>query len=243
MVLCSGCGQPLTTRSQRGRPARYHGATCRQRARRARLATDQHATLGTLTALETAVRELRHALLTNQDTSPARSRIATATAELTRQFTDGPVPTSPDQSYVTESVMEPAPLVPVTVSRPVPTTTDEPADPIHESPARVVKTVDLAERIGPGWTLVQHEGEADAALWHVHHDGNAVGTIRRAYDLATNTRGWEARTARFDQVRAVGSFAASRRTERLWRTRDSAAAGIAAHATPTRAARRRRRPR
>lgn len=239
MVLCSGCGQPLTTRSQRGRPARYHDATCRQRARRARLATDQHATLTTLTALETAVRELRHALLTNQDTSPAHRRIATATAELTRQLTDGPVPTSPDQSCVTA----PAPPVPFTVSHPVPTTIDEPADPIHEPPARVVRTVDLADRIGPGWTLVQHEGEADAAVWHVHHDGNAAGTIRRAYDLATNTRGWEARTEQFDQVRAVGSFAASRRTDRLWRTRDSAAAGIAAHASPTRPARRRRHPR
>lgn len=94
----------------------------------------------------------------------------------------------------------------------------------------MVKTVDLHEQIGPGWTLVQHEGDTDAGVWRVHHDGQPVGTVCRGYDLATNTRGWEARTAHFDHVPAVGSVAASRRTDRLWRTRNAAAAGIATRA-------------
>lgn len=100
--------------------------------------------------------------------------------------------------------------------------------------------MDLGEQIGPGWTLVQYDGDADASLWHVQREGRTVGTVRRAYDLTTNARGWEARTARYDHVRAVGALAASRRDDRLWRTRNSAAAGLAAR-TATGATRRSRR--
>ncbi len=48
----------MNTGSGRGRPARYHNATCRQRARRARIATNHHAALTTLAALETATSAL-----------------------------------------------------------------------------------------------------------------------------------------------------------------------------------------
>ena len=39
-LLCVGCGRPLPVGRARGRPARYHGPACRQRARRARLGVD-----------------------------------------------------------------------------------------------------------------------------------------------------------------------------------------------------------
>lgn len=38
--ICAGCGEMLPRPTGRGRPATYHGAACRQRARRARLAAD-----------------------------------------------------------------------------------------------------------------------------------------------------------------------------------------------------------
>jgi hypothetical protein len=98
----------------------------------------------------------------------------------------------------------------------------------------VTKTVNLSQQIGPGWTLTQHADDADISLWHVQHDDQTLGTVRRSYDLASNTRGWEARTANFDHVPAFGALAASRRHDRLWRTRDNAAAGIASRAVNVR---------
>ena len=38
--VCAGCGKPMPSRSRRGRPATYHGPTCRQRAHWARPAAD-----------------------------------------------------------------------------------------------------------------------------------------------------------------------------------------------------------
>jgi hypothetical protein len=107
--------------------------------------------------------------------------------------------------------------------------TDRPEPSDDAPPAHITKMVDMQHSIGPGWTLVQYTGDAEASIWRVHHDGQPVGTVRRDYDLTTNTRGWEARTSRYIQVPATLSFAVSRRNDRLWRTRNSAAAGIARH--------------
>jgi hypothetical protein len=204
------------------------------------VATHHHATLNTLAALEAAARELRHAIMTNQDTTELRARITTATAELAQQFgrnAPSPVTTPSTDASVTKRVTFTRPA-----SKPTLTTTAGPAGQSTENittgrsqpstidapRTHVIKTVDMHDPIGPGWTLVQYEGDADASIWHVHHNGHNVGTVRRSYDLATNARGWEARTSDYDRVPAVGTFAASRRNDRLWRTRNSAAAGIAA---------------
>src|SRR5882757_1006281 len=104
----------MNTGSGRGRPARYHNATCRQRARRARIATNHHAALTTLAALETATGALRHAILTNNDITQAHRRITDTTAELATQLLP-PIPQSPDLS--------PAANTPVTK----PVTTQQPA--------------------------------------------------------------------------------------------------------------------
>jgi len=249
-MLCAGCGKPVGTGSGRGRPTRYHDAACRQRARRARLATDHHATLGTLTDLETALSAVRHAVLAGQDPTEGYRHILATTTALTDHLTPAtPEPGAETEPAVTESVTtaETAPedaasIPPATARPPVPGPPESaPAGdaPVAEAcTGAVIKTVDLGAVIGQGWTVAQYAGDGEASVWHVQRDGRTVGTVRRSYDLSSNTRGWEARTAAYEPVPAVGSLAASRRHDRLWRTRDAAAAGIAA-----RLGRRTRRPR
>jgi hypothetical protein len=237
----------MNTRSERGQPARYHNATCRQRARRARIATNHHAALTTLAALETATSALRHAILTNNDITAAHRRITGATAELTKQLLPH-VPQTPDlgppdKAPVTKPVTTEQPTP---GSAPVPPTEPEAKSRAEEQIAQpepapanpcagpVIKTVNLSQQIGPGWTLTQHADDAEISLWHVQYNGRTLGTVRRSYDLTSNTRGWEARTANFDHVRAFGALSASRRHDRLWRTRDNAAAGIASRAAKLR---------
>lgn len=241
-MLCAGCGEPMTVGTKRGRPARYHDATCRQRAHRARRANQHDATLHILTSLEEAATALRHALITNKDTAEAHGRIIDRVAELSQQL-DHPKPAADHTSATATAVTEP-----VTDSPPTPqtdststtspaatsdadrTAADQPDAAGNETPpAPITKTIDMRDTIGPGWTLVQHEGDADASMWRVRHNGEVVGTVSRHYELASNTRGWEARTSHYVQVPAIGKLAASRRHDRLWRTRDSAAAGIAHH--------------
>jgi hypothetical protein len=242
-MLCAGCGEPIGTGSGRGRPARYHNATCRQRAHRARLATDHHDTLAALANLDAAVSDARHAILTGQDPAEGYRRILAATGTLGGHL--APVtPLTPESdtetdSAVTESVtisgadsVPDVPSPPAGSERPVPgpsapvTVTDAPASETCGGP--VTKTVDLAAVIGSGWTLIQHAGDGEASVWHLQRGGRTVGTVCRSYDVSSRARGWEARTADFVRVPALGSLAASRRHDRLWRSRDAAAAGIAA---------------
>jgi hypothetical protein len=234
-VLCAGCGKPLTNGSKRGRPTSYHDTTWRQRAHRARQATRHDSALSTLASLEAATSALRHALITNKDTAEAYGRTIAAAAKLTEQLEPATLTTAsapPTTNAVTESVTisratfdtESASTTPDAsisdVGRAVP---DQPESGTHNgSPARVTKTIDMGDSIGPGWTLGQYEGDADASIWRIHHKGQVVGTVCRSYELATNTRGSESRTSRFLQVPTTTRFAASRRSDRLWRTRDSA---------------------
>jgi hypothetical protein len=212
----------MNTGSGQGRLARYHNATCRQRARRARIATNHHAALTTLAALETATSALRHAILTNNDITEAHRRITDTTTEPAKKLRPH-APQAPD--------LNPAANTPVTKL----VATRRPGQANHEPESAlaapcagaVTKTVSLSHQIGPGWTLAQHTDDAEISLWHVQHDGQTLGTVRRCYDLASNARGWKARTANFDHVPAFGALAASRRHDRLWRTRDNAAAAIA----------------
>jgi hypothetical protein len=77
----------LPPNSGRGRPALFHNATCRQRARRARLASKHAEILAAVTAVEAAVSELKRMVLTN-DVPPADASRALeqATTELTNQL-------------------------------------------------------------------------------------------------------------------------------------------------------------
>jgi hypothetical protein len=210
-MMCAGCGQPLVADSGRGRPARYHDATCRQRARRARLATDHQATVDSLASAESAVSALQRAVLTNSDTTEQYRLLTDVIAELGHQLQHAP------QSRVDVHPADEPVTKPVTINPPAP------------AAEQVVKTIDLSAAIGPDWTLTQRAGDVEASLWQLQHDGRPAGTVRRSYDLSSNTRGWEARTADYTLVSAFGALAASRRHDRLWRTRDGAAAAIAQH--------------
>lgn len=76
MAVCPGCGDPLPARAAArrgsGRRARYHSATCRQRARRARLATTGPGAdlLAAAERAERASAQLRRTLLTGQNPDP-----------------------------------------------------------------------------------------------------------------------------------------------------------------------------
>lgn len=89
--VCAGCGEVLPSPKERGRPARYHGPACRQRARRARLAAN-HVRTNLLVLLDRAGRaaaDVRRAVTTGEDARAALGELA-AVAELAQaaQATD-----------------------------------------------------------------------------------------------------------------------------------------------------------
>lgn len=108
-MKCAGCGQPLPAGTGRGRPARYHNAACRQRARRARLTTQHADVLAAVAAVETAAAEVRRAVLGDGDSERATNQLTRAAAELSQLVTVAPTaevaepPTSPVTKAVTES--------------------------------------------------------------------------------------------------------------------------------------------
>jgi hypothetical protein len=76
-VVCGGCGGLLPERSgSRWRPARYHGAACRQRARRARMATEPGPVelLAVAERTERAAGALRRAVTVSGDIRAALQR-------------------------------------------------------------------------------------------------------------------------------------------------------------------------
>lgn len=75
-MICAGCGDDLPAGAGRGRPARFHGPTCRQRARRARLASRNADALAAVAAVESAASELRRVLLAHGDAREAGQRLA-----------------------------------------------------------------------------------------------------------------------------------------------------------------------
>jgi hypothetical protein len=83
-VICAGCGRELSPGSGRGRPARFHDAACRQRAHRARLASERAEAVTALAAVEEAVSEVRRAILVEGDAAVANAceRLERATGDL-----------------------------------------------------------------------------------------------------------------------------------------------------------------
>src|SRR4051794_24423120 len=89
--VCAGCGETLPRPRGRGRPAAYHGPTCRQRARRARLAADPARTnlLALLDRAGRVVADVRRAVTSGEDAHAALAELV-AVAELAKaaQATD-----------------------------------------------------------------------------------------------------------------------------------------------------------
>jgi Mg-chelatase subunit ChlI len=115
--LCVGCSQPLPVRRARGRPARYHGPACRQRARRARLSVDPGRVelLAVAARAEHAALALRRAVTAGQDHDAAVAELLAAADALTTTLRDNAngEPTSLSEasqdSPVTKSVTDTAP--------------------------------------------------------------------------------------------------------------------------------------
>lgn len=94
-----------------------------------------------------------------------------------------------------------------------------------------VKTVDVADRLGVGWRLVQRAGDADTKTWLVEHEDTVHGLVR-CYQRKDGTwsKGWEALLAGgsgFVRHSATAAGSWSERGSFLWRSRDLAAWGIA----------------
>lgn len=78
-TTCKGCGKPLPPPSPRGRPARYHGPACRQKAHRARLraqAIDQD--WAALDEVDVAIADVRRLMATGRDPRPPLAHLLTA---------------------------------------------------------------------------------------------------------------------------------------------------------------------
>ena len=110
-TICAGCGTDLPTpRPTRGRPARFHNAACRQRARRARRAGSNGDLLAAIADLETATSELRRAVLTGADTAQAGRHLADASMTVAASLPGAPaavLPTGAVTEPVTETLAEP----------------------------------------------------------------------------------------------------------------------------------------
>ncbi|WP_067801349.1 hypothetical protein [Actinomadura formosensis] len=95
-----------------------------------------------------------------------------------------------------------------------------------------VTEVDMAARLGPGWTLRQREGDAETQTWLVTYQGQVKGLVRRYRRKSDGalSRGWEALLGGgegFVRHSATKAGAHSDRSSFLWRSRDLAAWGIA----------------
>lgn len=117
-VDCPGCGEPLPPARGRGRPAVYHGASCRQRARRSRLAARPAVAgvLDTLRRVDAASAAARRAVLAGSDPDEALAELITAVAAISPTAVATPdVPaasTPPARTPLAREVSDgPAPVV------------------------------------------------------------------------------------------------------------------------------------
>jgi hypothetical protein len=155
-VLCGGCGKALPVRSgMAGRPATYHGATCRQRARRARLAAepDRAALLAGLEDVGHALSTARRAVLTDHDAHAALKQLRAAVTALAPGAAPQPQPQpQPVTKPVTESADRHATVNP---DQPRPVT---PADQIDPDTVQVQRCPDF-QYSGRYYTLATARSE------------------------------------------------------------------------------------
>lgn len=180
---CAGCGQSLLVGAKRGRPARYHNAACRQRARRARLATDHGDVLAAVAAVEAAAAEVRHAVLTNNDTTQAASRLTGAATELARLVTPAP-------AILTDEPPAPPVTKPVTQDKPRASRAKRPTTlaPLDLDTVRLERSSDPTRT---GWRVLA--GAEDAPV--------LVGFLEPLLSVhGRRSSRWEAQTASMSRV-------------------------------------------
>lgn len=103
-MVCAGCGQELPPGGGRGRPARFHNGACRVRAHRARKASRHAAVLAGLDEVETAVVELRRAVLAGVPAGTAFARLTDATRRLLPGLDLSSGATEPTEPAVTRNL-------------------------------------------------------------------------------------------------------------------------------------------
>lgn len=203
-MLCAGCGLPVSTGSGPGRPARYHNATCRQRARRARMATQHGDILAAVAAVESAASDIRHALLTNGDPSQAGHLLTQAVAELAQRLqlprpasTPGPDIDLRVTKPVTTPDDQPHEASRPTLAPPVTQSVTEPATDKRQSPQRRARSarpapLDLetvrqersTDPVSPGWRILA--GDTNAPI--------VVGFLEPVLSVTGRRSGrWQAR--------------------------------------------------
>lgn len=180
---CAGCGQPLPAGTNRGRPARYHNAACRQRARRARLTTQHADVLAAVAAVESAATEVRRALLTDGDAEQAASQLTRAAAELAQLVTVAP--TTETAEPTTPPVTKPVTQKKSRTSRAA--QSKRPA-PLDLGTVRLERTTDPTRT---GWRVLT--GDADAPV--------VVGFLEPMLPVTgRRSNRWEAQTASLTPV-------------------------------------------
>ncbi|GAA3430987.1 hypothetical protein BJ998_000865 [Kutzneria kofuensis] len=202
---CLGCGEALSAGASRGRPARYHGPTCRQRARRARLAVINSEVLDAVAVVESTISEVRRAVLAGESPGEAGHQLVRAAAELAERLglsgAGSPADPSADRP-VTKSVTlpsdqtEPSMTAPA-VTKSVTKRVRPPRRPHVRSAVPALLDLDTVRQerstdpLRPGWRVVA--GAADAPV--------LVGFLEPTYS-ATGRRSsrWEARTDRLTLV-------------------------------------------
>lgn len=108
---CVGCGERLSPGSCRGRRARYHGPACRQRARRARLRTEQGHAWAALERVDAAMVTARRAMANGADAKPAIQQLLSAATNLAELHG---IATSASASAAPADVRDPIVTEPVT---------------------------------------------------------------------------------------------------------------------------------
>lgn len=115
-MVCAGCGVELPPGTGRGRRARFHNATCRQRAHRARVASRHGEVLDALHVVESAVVELRRVVLAEEAApTEAGRRLEQAAQELVRRLDEVSAAQAATPTTATPRVTKP-----VTVSESTP---------------------------------------------------------------------------------------------------------------------------
>ena len=173
----------MAAAAKRGRPARYHNAACRQRARRARVATHHWDVLAAVAAVEAAAAEVRHAVLADGDTDQAAQRLTRAAAELAQLLPAAPA---------TEADEPPVPPVTKTVTEDKPRTSRakrsaRPA-PLDLDTVRLERSSDPTRT---GWRVLA--GQTDAPI--------VVGFLEPLLSVTgRRSSRWEAQTASMTRV-------------------------------------------
>lgn len=182
-MKCMGCGQPLAAGSKRGRPARYHNAACRQRARRARVANSHGDVLAAVAAVEAAAAEVRHAVLTDGDAGQVARQLTRAAAELARLVTPAPA---------VEAAEPPAPAVTKPVTEAKPRTSRSPRStrpaPLDLDTVRLERSSDPTRT---GWRVLAGKTDVPALVGFLEPVLSVTG--RRSSR-------WEAQTASMTRV-------------------------------------------